>query len=203
MKSKRMLVLALCALLPIFVQAVTVECNLVGNVCGGGSGTTIGAVTRDMFYKVTLGSTEEIDYFQVGWLGGNISDITAVDSLGNLLGGTAGITGIIPSEPVTNFVAHGETTDILGYTGFALYWQAAGSISNGVYYFGYNTTETEFMTVGFLATETSVTVLNEDWAQPVGTGLGPVHVPIPEPSTIFLLLSGSAAIGFIRRKVSK
>jgi hypothetical protein len=36
-------------------------------------------------------------------------------------------------------------------------------------------------------------VLRENWDAPVGTGLGPVHGPVPEPATLLLLTFGALA----------
>lgn len=202
MKIKIRLLIALCALLPFIGQAIEVWCDLAGNVCDGGTGTTIGDYTRSMFYKVTLGAGENIDYFHVGWLpGGTATDIVAIDgSTSNLLSGwsNAFISGNEPGR--INYVDHGEVTTSTMTTDAALRWQG-GSVNAGIYYFGYNTTNS-FGEVGFLAKENSSTVLNEDWTKAVGQGLGPVHAPIPEPASVLMLGLGSVLIGLFRRLYS-
>ena len=215
MKTRTVLLLALCALLPFLGQAVTnmmwVKCDLDGNKCNGGSGTTIGSETRDMFYRVTLGPTNGIDSFRVGWFNESSgTDFVVVKDSGEVL--TTWKSQIILGqtvEPYTNFVAHGATnTTPIGNTDGILVWFAvvtdSAAISNGVYYFGYNTPQTTFETVGFYATNyLAPGGLDEDWSQPVGIGKGPIHVPIPEPTSVLLLGLGGVLIGFFRRFYSK
>jgi len=206
MKIKTRLLIALCALLPFIGQAITVECDLVGNVCDGGSGTTIGAVTRDEFYKVTLSAGETIDYFQNGWFLGSTngwvsqgSDFIVIDASGSNKNWSIDTASV--NEPYTNYVNHGLIATSIGNTDAILRWQGS-SIGEGVYYFGYNTVQTNnFVTVGFLAGNDANT-LNEDWTKAVGQGLGPIHVPIPEPASVLMLGLGGVLIGFFRRLYS-
>lgn len=180
---------ALCALLPIIVQAITVECNNFHPY-------PIGMEVRDYFYKVTLGAGEEIDFFQVANLV-PVTDFIVLDGSGTDLGWSNGTGG---TEPYTNgFAEHGSVVADNRITPNSVTWFNSTSIGEGVYYFGYNG-PSSMVEGGFLAGNDANT-LNEDWSASVGNGLGPVHIPIPEPSTIFLLLSGSAIIGIVRRKV--
>ncbi len=192
-KTAILLISALCMLLPLAGQAITVECH----------GFATAPITRDILYRVTLGTTESIDYLHNGWFAdGSVngwvsqgSDFIVVDALGVSQNWTINIASI--SEPYTNYVEHGLIATSIGNTDAVLQWQedGGGSISDGVYYFGYNT-EQPLVTVGFL---TSSTVLNEDWDEPVGQGLGPIHAPVPEPATALLMVVATGAIGVFRR----
>lgn len=203
MKKALLLLSMLCMLLPLAGQAITVECDLSGNLCDGGSGTTLGTVTRDMFYSITLSAAESIDFFQNGWFDGGLpsgwdsqaSDFIVVDSSGVDQGWLIAVEA--GGEPWGNFTPHGGTGSAAGTTDAILTWNenGGGSISDGTYYFGYNTTQ-PFADVGFL---TATTVLNEDWDEAVGQGLGPIHAPVPEPATALLLFVSAGVVGVIRR----
>ena len=201
MKTRnKLLIGVLCASLPLAGQAILVECDLGTGECEpSGNGFTVnGLVTRTEFYKVTLGVGEQIDYFHNGWELGvsQGSNFIVVDSAGVDQGWSIDTFTLI--EPRTGYVDHGliasSDEDAVG----VLRWQGS-SIGNGTFYFGYNTTQTDWITTGFLATDNSTTTLNEDWAQPVGQGLGPIHSPIPEPATFGLLAMMGGGLLWIRK----
>lgn len=191
-----LLIGVLCVLLPFFGQAATVKC-LGADAPGAHEGYTVGTTTRDLFYEVTL-TDEEIDYFHVGWFGcSTATDFVALDSSGTSIGWSEKFDS--GNEPYTGYVDHGETTTSIGNTPSLLVWDDGGnSISNGTFYFGYDF-ECSLVTVGFLAMDFGSTVLNEDWAEEVGRGLGPVHAPIPEPATAMMLAFGAGVGVFVRR----
>lgn len=195
MKIKIRLLIALCALLPFIGQAITVECDNY-------EGFTVGSYTRDYFYKVTLGATEQVDYFQVARLvdASYITDIVALNASAVPLSGWAGQCDTA-TEPYTGFFAHGTTIGATPLTTTPLDVEWSGSsLGEGVYWFGYNSL-LPMATGGFLASG-SATSLSEDWNEELGQGVGPVHIPIPEPASVLMLGLGGVLIGFFRRLYS-
>ena len=195
--------MVLCAATPM-TAAVTVVCN--GSECGG-------AGPRDYWYEVT--TTQQYDSFELNVITGdgteaNYSRTTAatlvsdswvtMDSDNYLCNMFAIFEGAPIHTPVT---AHGGgPVTPNGSCTRAIFWTVNGPLSAGTYGFGYDN-ETDPMDVGWLFESLTGGYPNlnilEDWSQVVGTGLGPVHGPSPEPATLALLVLGGLGVLLKRR----
>ncbi len=190
-------VLLTVALLPLIGSTITVECVDAGTQ----HPFTLGSFQWDYSYKVTLGVNEELDWFHVG-VGpdAQITNFEVVDaSTTELVSGWFGGVTSGPEDQGTLVDHLGEISLWAGTTADVAAWTTFGSsISDGVYYFGFDCPDPEGV-FGFLAKNDSASLRVEDWNEPVGQGAGSIHAPIPEPASASLLLVALGAIGLIRK----
>ena len=186
---------------------ITVVCN--GSECGGSG-------PRDYFYEVT--TTEEYDgfVFNAGTADrdtGNYSNPLAA----TLVGGNwvAMTDGPSPGGDYDICFGYGEQLDIHspmtvhgggpvtpnGKSNMVIAWFVNGPLPANTYGFGYDN-DTDPLDVSWFFDEGSIPFpfASSDWSKVVGTGLGPVHGPSPEPATLSLLAVGIATVMLKKRR---
>ena len=169
--------------------AYTVVCN--GSESGGSG-------PRDYYYEITLGDSNQMDYFQVGTECGLLAHYT------NIVG-PEGWTFVLGSEILEPHYEgktdHGSISPGTGSpdVDIVVYWFGTDLTGAGTYYFGFDNPHPSH-DVGGLVEDDMVNVWNEDWDLAVGTGAGPLHGPVPEPATIILLGLGGLALMRRRKK---
>ena len=173
--------------------------NPSGLACGGSE-------PRDYVYAVTWNEAATLNLFQVGWLGAPISDAIVYDDLGqskpfNLLVTTT------PAEDLGLYEVHGTINTVPSPTILVLRWENLSLTYNQgrTVYFAYNSIKPE-LTAGWVASGTdslaSPVVSSDIFSAPVGDGVGPLHIPIPEPSGV-VLVALSAGVLVLRRRHSQ
>lgn len=191
--------------------SISVKCK--GKACGE-SGKPDGGFNEDInltysyAYEVVV-LDEEFDWFRVG-VGANasITNIKAYyfNNENKMWLASTNFTGQIRNndhesthDPMT---AHGNTTNSNGSTSTCVVW--SGSNRSGSFWFVFNSPNSP-MDVGWMVELDETPKDQENWAQPVGKGEGPVHGPVsgalaPEPMSVILAALGLSSVALLRRR---
>jgi len=170
--------------------------NPSGLACGGSE-------PRDYVYAVTWNNSATLNSFQVGWLGAPITNAIVYDDLGHSQSFDLLVT-TTPSEDVGLYEVHGAVNTIPTPITLVLRWENLSlTYDQGrTVYFAYNSISPE-VTAGWVATGTdplaSPVASSDVFSAPVGDGVGPIHIPIPEPSGV-ALIALSAGVFVSRRR---
>lgn len=177
------LLLALCLATPTLAQGgATVLCQ--GNICGGGG-------IRNYQYDVTGTGGLMIHQFHVGTCDPNIADYT------NIIGPAGWSFGIanILEDHRDAFTPHGGFSAPDGRCLRCAVWtepENGAGVQNAL--FGFDNPNHAHDVGWFLNSGLPV----ENWNAAVGMGAGPVHGPVPEPSSILALCSGLIALAGLK-----
>jgi len=170
---------------PVFAQLTpTVLCQ--GNTCGA-------AGPRNYYYDVSVLEAQLFTSFGIGTHDANPANYSNwVTPAGWIVTIKTEPGWTMPDDP---FTPHGQNTG--GPTGlcpYTVFWNGSNGIVSGQ--FGFDNPNKPH-DVGWVCSGVS-----ENWAQPVGTGTGPVHGPVPEPGSLLALGSGLFALAgtFVRRR---
>jgi len=200
--KKTLLVVFLAAVVPSSLFA-TVVVNCKGKKCGGLGGPPDDQ-KYDYAYEVIVTGDTKFDWFRVGVLTDDISNIKALNKYsGNLAGWSFSDPTEYGHESTDPFTKHNSTNSSppapLWSTNKVVRWSRdyGSDVGAGTYWFVFNS-DHDPIDVGFLVEVDDQPVLTEDWSKPVGMGLGPVHGPVPEPGSLVLL--GLGGLGVLRRR---
>jgi len=181
--------------------AFTVVCDpafnsATGLACGG-SPLAVPPGQRQYVYAVTWTTSAVMDTFQVGWLGAPFSNITVYNSSGTVQAFDYRVTA--SEEEWASYEPHGTTNTIPLDTLSVLQWRnmTLTGEAGTTYYFAYNSYETEQI-AGWVASGTPTSSIDM-FSAAIGDGVGPVHIPIPEPAGMALAALGAGACLLRRR----
>jgi hypothetical protein len=176
-------------------------------------------ITWDYLYEVTVNVGDHLNAFQVGTCDGNIANyggamIASLNWVTMLAGGPGQLVAPLPQfqEPhhTPPFTPHGGIVGAIpppgipgqgsgpdGMCPYVVRWMCPQTQmgSSATFYFGFNNPNMPHDVGGLVGDITlSQIVWDEDWQKAVGTGLGPLHGPIPEPMTLLLLAAGACLV---------
>lgn len=222
---KRIIAVLLAVSIACSAHAYLVSCDGVltpgcadgaGFPDGGGAVPAPGLGPNTYGYWVTLSVTDPLplmNEFTVGWYYAPAANFRAYDlASGTPLGWTVSVTPV-PENANTTFAPDGIPVPATSLTPATLSWTSAGGapVGPGNYWFGYDSYEGAVETGWQINLLGFGTLATENWSTPIGGpagldipgGDGPVHVPIPEPTTVALVLVGAGALILRRRFAGK
>ncbi len=186
--------------------AVTVVCN--GSECGGSG-------PRDYWYEVTTTQQDAGFMFSAGTAdrdeGHYGNSMVAYLVLGSWV---AMNDGANPGGDYDTFWGYGPQLDIHspvtahgggpvtpnGKSNMVITWSVFGPVPAGTYGLGYDNDFTDPIDVSWFFDDGTPPDDTQDWSKVVGTGLGPVHGPSPEPATLSLLAVGIGTVLLRKRR---
>lgn len=187
----------------------TVTCDPVLNTTGTacqGDGRLAGVLgTFNYIYAVTFNQQTTLNSFQIGWYDAPISNVTVVDDIGNVQ--PFDLQVVAPVQPVGPYQDHGalNTTPIPAPENLLWNNMTSTYAAGRTVYFAYNSIYPE-VTAGWVATGTAmpeqgggVVSATSIFSAAVGDGVGPIHIPIPEPSGLVLAALGAGLLASRRR----
>lgn len=210
MRGRTMMAVAvamvLCAATPT-TAAVTVVCN--GSECGGSG-------PRDYWYEVTITHEYAGFMFNAGTADrntGNYSNSMVAYLVGDVWDELD--DGATPGGDYDTFFGYGAwALDIHspmtahgggpvtpnGKSNMVIAWSVNITVPAGTYGLGYDNDFTDPIDVSWFLDDGTLPDDTSDWSKVVGTGLGPVHGPSPEPATLSLVAVGIGTLLLRRRR---
>lgn len=156
-------------------QADTVTCERPLSPCNQDG-------LRDYYYDVTIGAGSSLSTLVVGTLDGNINDysnwVMPTGWAYELV--TNSDPALLYDIPYTN---HGVGTENDGMVPYKIVWSGPAQTTATTYSFGFDNAQAP-TDVGW-----AIDYAATNWSALVSDGAGPVHAPVPEPSTLALLLA--------------